>query len=412
MIVWILQTGEPLQIDKGSPRPMRAINLSNKLVKAGHSVILWSSDFSHQEKKHRTKRYSVHKVDNNLEIRLISSCGYQRHIGLARLFDHFQLAWNLKKLLKKEQDFPDIAFIGYPPIETAFVMSSWLKQHQIPTILDVKDLWPSMFVEAFPSAVRPIVKIIFYPYFYLARRTINNVTALSAMAPAFLNWVLNFAHKDKNKNDKVFRLTSSRGAVTKEEMSLAQKWWDNQGVDKTKTLIFFVGSFMSVFDFEPVAVAAEKLENVQFVLCGEGDYLNMVKETMQGLDNVIFPGWVDRPKIEALAEISIASLAPYKNIDNFIVNTPNKIVDALLLGLPILSPLKGEVEALIKSNKVGFTYSDNMPLGDCIQSLINNDKMQKKMSENAKKLYDEEFDFDKVYNSLVSHLENMVKNET
>ena len=32
MKVWILQTGEPLQIDKGDFRPMRAINLSNKLV--------------------------------------------------------------------------------------------------------------------------------------------------------------------------------------------------------------------------------------------------------------------------------------------------------------------------------------------------------------------------------------------
>jgi len=408
VLIWILQTGEPLHIDKGNHRPMRAMNLSDKLVDAGHTVVLWSSAFSHQGKKHRANVYKTYKVSSKLEVRLIPSFGYQKHVGIGRLLDHAQMAWNLKKVLNKEGGVPDIAFVGYPPIETATVMSGWLKKREVPMILDVKDLWPSMFVEAFPKIVQPIAKVIFYPYFYMARRTINEATSLSAMAPAFLNWVLNFAHKDKNKNDKVFRLTSSRGAVTKEEMSLAQKWWDNQGVDKTKTLIFFVGSFMSVFDFEPVAVAAEKLENVQFVLCGEGDYLNMVKETMQGLDNVIFPGWVDRPKIEALAEISIASLAPYKNIDNFIVNTPNKIVDALLLGLPILSPLKGEVEALIKSNKVGFTYSDNMPLGDCIQSLINNDKMQKKMSENAKKLYDEEFEFDKVYDSLVDHLEGMV----
>ena len=408
MLIWILQTGEPLHIDKGNHRPMRAMNLSDKLVDAGHTVVLWSSAFSHQGKKHRANVYKTYKVSSKLEVRLIPSFGYQKHVGIGRLLDHAQMAWNLKKVLNKEGGVPDIAFVGYPPIETATVMSGWLKKREVPMILDVKDLWPSMFVEVFPKTIQPIVKIVFYPYFYMARRTINEAASLSAMAPAFLDWVLDFAHKDKSQNDKVFRLTSSRGAVTKEEMSLAQKWWDNQGVDKTKTLIFFVGSFMSVFDFEPVAVAAEKLENVQFVLCGEGDYLNMVKETMQGLDNVIFPGWVDRPKIEALAEISIASLAPYKNIDNFIVNTPNKIVDALLLGLPILSPLKGEVETLIKSNKVGFTYSDNMPLGDCIQSLINNDKMQKKMSENAKKLYDEEFEFDKVYDSLVDHLEGMV----
>ena len=50
MLVWILQTGEPLHIDGGAPRPMRAMNLSNKLVKAGHTVVLWSSAFDHQKK--------------------------------------------------------------------------------------------------------------------------------------------------------------------------------------------------------------------------------------------------------------------------------------------------------------------------------------------------------------------------
>ena len=64
---------------------------------------------------------------------------------------------------------------------------------------------------------------------------------------------------------------------------------------------------------------------------------------------------------------------------------------------------------MIKSNKVGFTYGDNMPLSVCIQSLLSDNNIQKKMSENAKKLYNEEFDFDKVYDSLVAHLENMVK---
>ena len=52
--------------------------------------------------------------------------------------------------------------------------------------------------------------------------------------------------------------------------------------------------------------------------------------------------------------MSIASLAPYKNIENFTLNIPNKIVDSLLLGLPILSPLQGEVAKLIKENEVSF----------------------------------------------------------
>ena len=53
MKIWILQTGEPLHIDKSGLRPMRAMNLSNALIEKGHDVVLWSSDFDHFSKKHR-----------------------------------------------------------------------------------------------------------------------------------------------------------------------------------------------------------------------------------------------------------------------------------------------------------------------------------------------------------------------
>ena len=53
MDIWIYQSGEPLHIDNESFRPMRAINLSNYLADKGHNVTLWSSDFFHQEKRHR-----------------------------------------------------------------------------------------------------------------------------------------------------------------------------------------------------------------------------------------------------------------------------------------------------------------------------------------------------------------------
>ena len=408
MKVWILQTGEPLHCDEGSPRPMRAINLSNKLVEAGHDVVLWSSAFSHQEKKHRTREFTVYKVNENLEIRLIPSCGYKKHIGLMRLIDHFQLALNLKKLLKRERVAPDIAFIGYPPIEAAAVMSKWLSKRGVPMVLDVKDLWPSMFVDAFPKMLQPIARIIFHPYFYLAKRTIRGADGISAMAPAFLKWVLKFADKKPTDSDKVFRLTSPISNISKSEVLLASKWRDAQGINVNMPTVLFVGSFMSVFDFNPIFETAKELKDCQFVLCGDGDYLSGLKNKTQGLDNVFFPGWVDRPKIEVLSDMSIASLAPYKNIDNFMVNTPNKIVDSLLLGLPIISPLRGEVAKLIESNEVGFTYDDSRSLNNHIQLLINDDKLQEQMSNNAKKLYNKEFEFNMVYDGLVQHLERMV----
>ena len=103
-------------------------------------------------------------------------------------------------------------------------------------------------------------------------------------------------------------------------------------------------------------------------------------------------------------------MAPYKNIDNFSINIPNKIVDALILGLPILSPLRGEVENMIKKYQVGFTYDEKKDLSTCIQTLIKDKKIQEQLSRNVKKLYNSEYEFNKVYNEMVDHLEEISKN--
>jgi glycosyltransferase involved in cell wall biosynthesis len=314
---------------------------------------------------------------------------------------------NLRMLLKKESSLPDVVFIGYPPIETAVVMSSWLKKRKVPILLDIKDLWPSIFIDTFPKNLKSFAKIIFYPYFYMARKTIANSSGISTMSQGFLNWSLNFSKRQVNLNDKIIRLTTSNIKFKDVDIKISEEWWKKIGVYPKTIKVFFVGTFSTAFEFDQIYLAALNLKECQFVLCGHGPCLDEIKNNMKGLDNVVFPGWVDRVKIKSLANMSIASIAPYKNIENFTLNIPNKIVDSLLLGVPILSPLEGEVKSLIEENNVGLIYDDSFTLINCILKLIDNRELQIKMSVNSKKLYDSEFEFNKVYNSLVSHLEGM-----
>ncbi len=415
MEIWIFQSGEPLHIDSGNPRPMRAMNLANALLDAGHNVVLWSSAFYHQEKRHRFTRYKVIRVSEKLEIRLIPSMGYKKNVGFGRLLDHAQLALRLKKILKKEVECPDVVFIGYPPIETAAVLSRWCKKRKIPTLLDVKDLWPSMFLDALPDVLRPFGRVVFAPYFYVAKKAMREATGLTAMADAFLARSLDFSEREKTGSDGVFPLTSPSSKTSRYDLCLARKWWNDIDVvqDERMFRVFFVGSFMSVYDFSPIQHAAQLAEKdnlpVQFILCGSGGSFDDIKAMMKGLSNVVFPGWIDRSKIESLAQMSNASLAPYRNIDNFVVNITNKIVDALSLGLPILSPLQGEVANLISTYHVGLRYGTDTDktLYDCICTLMHDHELQQEMSKNGEALYAEKFSFDRVYGSLVAHLEKM-----
>ena len=105
--------------------------------------------------------------------------------------------------------------------------------------------------------------------------------------------------------------------------------------------------------------------------------------------------------------MSDAAIAPYKNKSDFTISIPNKVIDSLMLGLPLLSSLEGEVEALIKKYNIGYFYNESIPLSDCIKKMKSMDISENHLSKNAKDLYCSKFEFNKVYDSLALHIERL-----
>lgn len=415
MLVWLFQTGEPLHCDTEKLRPMRAMNLANSLIERGHKVVIWSSDFYHQKKVHRCKSFEPIVINDQLVINLIPSPGYDKNIGPGRLFDHFVLARNLSRSLKIEStDKPDVAFVGYPPIEFAAVAINWLKSHGVPVVVDVKDQWPTIFVDALPKKIRFFGRLVLYPYFYLARRAIRGATSFTGISQSYLDWSARIAGRSIRSDDKIFSLTSPQFTVSCDEMNLAIAWWQRHGLTlKSKKCFCFVGSLSQAFDFSGIRDAARRLneEGVEckFVICGDGGAANDIKTMMSGLENVVFPGWIDQPKIAALAQFSMGTLAPYKNTPDFMQSIPNKIIDSLALGMPILTSLKGEVQSLVEGFGVGFVCQDKDGSSwyDHITSLLSTDGLAEDVSRKAFALFDDVFSFDKVYGGMVKVLEEI-----
>jgi glycosyltransferase involved in cell wall biosynthesis len=92
---------------------------------------------------------------------------------------------------------------------------------------------------------------------------------------------------------------------------------------------------------------------------------------------------------------------------------PNKIIDSLAQGLPILSPLRGEVRNLLLNMNVGISYGEdfNQTLEEAIIRLINDNSFRNELSENAMAVYEKDYSYSKVYGELVNHLE-LVARET
>ena len=418
LVFWILQTGEPLPCDGKDARPMRAINLCEELISRGHKVVLWSAQFDHAKKIHRKLPSNIFLKNGQLEIRLIDSPGYQSNIGLGRLWDHAVLAWHLWRLLRRDDVAPpDVGFIGYPPIEIAYVMAKWLNARGVPYLVDVKDQWPDIFLDPLPGVAKGVFRLFLWPYYFLGRAAMKSAVGLTAMTQPFLSWASGFCRRENLEFSYAVPLTAPRFKFDKKILLDAEQWWKKKNLLNNVPIIFFVGNLSSkLYEFSDVFSAAKFFScrsklSCQFVICGDGVYMPELKAMAKECDNIFLVGTVTRSQIKALANRSLGMLAPYRSTPDFQLSVPNKILDSLSLGMPVISSLKGEVENLIKNKKIGIFYNEkNVPeLIDAIHLLLKDSEFRERLSESAKNLYEMDYSFERVYGELASNLEKIAR---
>lgn len=411
MRILIFQTGEPLHTDIGSYRPMRAMNLADALVHEGHQVDLISSDFFHQQKVKRKRIFSCIQYSTNLNIFLVPSPGYQKNISIERFLDHKILAKNLTKILEAGLiPIPDIAFIGYPPIEAASVLVDYLSHRNIPTILDIKDQWPHIFVNLFPKPLKLLPRILFHKSFVQSKACISKATALSSISLSFLNFFVSYVGRSVTVLDTVLPLTTRQNLIPQCKIDDSFAWWESQGLDLShRNRFIFIGSLSRSFNFNEIKHAFLRLSalhpTVELVISGAGELEHSLRSTFEGVPRVFFPGFINDAQSYTLRRHSLASLAPYKNTDDFKMSIPNKIIDSMAASLPIISSLEGEVRKLIEEYSIGLACKDTSSGWFTAFELLLRDSHQCNIfSENAYKTYDQKYSYDKVYSMFSSKL--------
>ena len=414
MEVCIFQTGEPLHIDKGNYRPMRCMLLADNLVEKGHKVRIISSAFFHQRKIHRTRKFKLFVINENLSIYLIPSIGYKKHISLKRVLDHFILALNLTVFFKKNKDFsPDKLFIGYPPILSSFVMAFWCKKNNIPYMLDVKDKWPEIFLEPFSKNIKAIVRIILEPYYLCSRYIFKNANQITSITDEYINWIKS-TYKDKNQKkyfvSPLIRKPLSLNDIQKE---IAIKFWEKQSINILKTKYFcFIGSYSKSFDFDFIYKSAElllkKYPEVKFIICGSGDQYENVKNKFQNSSNVLVFGEIDKYNAKILIKFALATLAPYLNNPNFRDHIPNKIIESLENSTPFITTVEGKLKSIIDEYENGIFIKNKKSTDlSAYEKLILDSEHQQHLSINAGNSYKKLFNYKKTFQKIINILERM-----
>lgn len=405
MNAWIVQIGEPLPIDSNA-RKMRDALLIDELIKRGHKVVWWASAFDHIQKRWIFDKDTTINISDSFTIHAIKGCVYKNNISIKRFLNQIIIYYKLKNRFKKEPK-PDFIKVDIPVPEYAGLCARYAKKHNIPFIVDVRDYWPDEIVDRLPLPKLISRSLLWYAYKNLtfSLKTANSIVAMSYDC---LNWGLKYADRSIRNNDKCFYLGYS---FPKDNCQISEEFKILLDSLRSKFLVVFLGNVGHASNPSIVVQIAERLRSnndIYFVIAGNGPLLNIIKENSEKYTNITFTNYINKIQIDALLKISKIGLCTSSRRANFF---PGKSFMYSAYGLPILNAFEGDLFQIIDSYKIGFNYMhDNVDeLTNYIKLLYTDAKLYKEMSMNSLKLFEREFNGEKIYKEFADHIEEILE---
>lgn len=301
----------------------------------------------------------------------------------------------------------DVIFVYAPsPLLQAIpaIFLGWLKKS--PVVLWVQDLWPES-LEA-TGFVRNRTILCFVKWWI--RLIYRHTDLILVQSRAFAIPVAALAPRKKiayfpNSVEEVFLrpVTEATGDLPVLTYGFS---------------VLFAGNVGTAQAIETIADAAEMLKSyadIHFVVVGQGSRWDWLRQrvTERSLANLHLPG---RFPVEAMPEMMAKASALLVTLTDqpiFALTVPAKIQAYMAVGRPIIACLNGEGARLVTEAGAGLAVpaEDARGLADAVLKLYAMpSEEQRRLGENGRRYFRDNFDHDKLVGELIRHFENTIAN--
>ena len=260
MKIWLVKIGEPVPVSADAvDRVHRTGYLAQFLAAREHQVVWWTTTFDHYRKKHISEEKTV-PLGANLAIRLLRGRGYAKNVGIERLIDHALIARKFRHAIAREPK-PDIIVTALPTVDLCLASLEYGRLRNVPVVLDMRDMWPDIFMDAVPAPLRSVARLLMVPFIRQARYACAHATAITGITEAFVEWGLRRGGRARSPLDRAFPFAYPATIPCPEAVRDAAQFWDAHGVhaDSDRLVVCFVGNLGRQFDAAHFLVAARIL---------------------------------------------------------------------------------------------------------------------------------------------------------
>ena len=414
MRIWIATVSEQVPSDSPAERLLRGGIWAYELERRGHKVVWWTDNVDHMRKRTRTQKDTTVYLAPGLELRMVAGPGYPGSLSLARLRHYRHTARQLAKWMMAETP-PDVCLAALPALEWVEAVQEVGALRGFPVVVDCRDMWPEVFVDVVPRALRWPARLALSPMFRQKRRVLRGAFAISGITDEFLEWGLQGGGRGQSDLDFVAHHSYARTEYRQEELVTAARAWDEAGLREELDLltICYFGVLASSTDFGPVLsglrLLGSRAAQVRLVICGEGYNLAKVRKSAADLENVHFAGYVSGARIKTLMERSDIGLAPYVATRNYLANIPGKVSEYLSCGLPLLSGVGGATGSYLQSNRCGWQYAGGEGFAERVAELLDRPETCRAASQKAKEAFERDFPAEKIVAQAELSLERIAR---
>ncbi len=262
---------------------------------------------------------------------------------------------------------PDVAIGTSPTFFAAMAGASFARRRRIPFIMEVRDLWPAIFVELGVIRNRQLIALLERFEMRLYRQATKIVVVTEAFRQKLIQRGL--------PAEKIVTIRNGADVEFWKPTGTSDQIRQKHGLEG-RFVVAYIGAHGISHSLDRILDCAHELRGfpeIHFLFVGEGaEKSKLVQRAGElKLANTTFLDPVGKNEVRELYELADICLVPLRNIPLFDAFIPSKLFEMLAMGRPIIGSLRGEAAEILKRSGAALIVEpeDSHALADAVLDL-------------------------------------------
>ena len=378
------------------PERFSVTDIAESFVKAGHEVTVLTGkpNYGYGKIIEAYKKIKYEEI-NGVKIHRVNLVP-RKHSRISIIRNYLSFHNNAKHFVRYfKEEFDVVLSISLSPVISISPALLYAKKHHVPCVLYCQDLWPESTLITGAVKKRSLMYKILFRW---SKSIYKRCDRIVISSPSFKDYFVN----ELGIENKIFNVVHQPILYSTRHLEPT--------IYKNEHNFIYAGNIgkIQLVDHLIDAMKFVKTKDVKLHIIGMGSELENIKAKIEKekISNVIYDGAFPIEKAEAFYSNADALIVSLKN-EGYVGRTiPNKAIQYMKYGKPILAVVGGDSKTMLESAKGAVFASENAEnIAEKIDILCNMSKKEKDLlGLNNQKYFEENLTTNKLTQLLLDEL--------